>query len=128
MEPYLTLVYDRYEEFKREKGYLDFDDLLGTAVDLLEHDAEIRQVWSSRTRFLTVDEYQDTNLQQFRLLRLLLGPEENIVAVGDPNQAIYSWRGADYRLILEFKRHFPTPGCTSCPPTTGRTGASPRRL
>jgi DNA helicase-2/ATP-dependent DNA helicase PcrA len=107
MEPYLTLVYDRYEEFKREKGYLDFDDLLGTAVDLLGHDAEIRQVWSSRTRFLTVDEYQDTNLQQFRLLRLLLGPEENIVAVGDPNQAIYSWRGADYRLILEFKRHFP---------------------
>ena len=107
LEPYLGRAYDRYEEYKAERGYLDFDDLLIAAVKALEEEGDLREAWSRRTRFLTVDEYQDTNLQQFQLVSLLLGPEENIVAVGDPNQAIYSWRGADYRLILEFKRHFP---------------------
>ncbi|WP_243027827.1 ATP-dependent helicase [Thermus albus] len=107
LEPYLGRAYDRYEEYKAERGYLDFDDLLIEAVKVLEEEEDLRATWSRRARFLTVDEYQDTNLQQFRLVSLLLGPEENIVAVGDPNQAIYSWRGADYRLILEFRRHFP---------------------
>jgi len=107
LEPYLSQVWEAYQAYKEEKGYLDFDDLLHHAVNILESDSQIRARWQGRARFLTVDEYQDTNLVQFRLLRLLLGPEENIMAVGDPNQAIYSWRGADYRLILEFRKHFP---------------------
>ena len=107
LEPYISQVWEAYREYKREKGYLDFDDLLHHAVHILETDSQTRAQWQRRTRFITVDEYQDTNLVQFRLLKLLLGPEENIVAVGDPNQAIYSWRGADYRLILEFRKHFP---------------------
>jgi DNA helicase-2/ATP-dependent DNA helicase PcrA len=107
LEPYLSRTWEAYQAYKEEKGYLDFDDLLHYAVDILENDSRIRARWQGRARFLTVDEYQDTNLVQFRLLRLLLGPEENIMAVGDPNQAIYSWRGADYRLILEFRKHFP---------------------
>jgi DNA helicase-2/ATP-dependent DNA helicase PcrA len=107
LEPYATKVWEAYQDYKERKGYLDFDDLLHHAVFLLENDSQIRARWQERARFLTVDEYQDTNLVQFRLLRLLLGPEENIMAVGDPNQAIYSWRGADYRLILEFRKHFP---------------------
>jgi len=107
LEPYATKVWEAYQAYKERKGYLDFDDLLHYAVIILENDSQICTRWQERTRFLTVDEYQDTNLVQFRLLRLLLGPEENIMAVGDPNQAIYSWRGADYRLILEFRKHFP---------------------
>ncbi len=107
LEPYLSRVWEAYQAYKEKKGYLDFDDLLHYAVNILENDSQIRARWQERARFLTVDEYQDTNLVQFRLVRLLLGPEENIVAVGDPNQAIYSWRGADYRLILEFRKHFP---------------------
>jgi len=106
LEPYLSQTWEAYQAYKEEKGYLDFDDLLHYAVNIL-NDSQIRAHWQERARFLTVDEYQDTNLVQFRLLRLLLGPEENIMAVGDPNQAIYSWRGADYRLILEFRKHFP---------------------
>jgi len=107
LEPYLSRAWEAYQAYKEQKGYLDFDDLLHHTVSVLENDARVRAGWQARTRFLTVDEYQDTNLVQFRLLRLLLGLEENIVAVGDPNQAIYSWRGADYRLILEFRKHFP---------------------
>jgi DNA helicase-2/ATP-dependent DNA helicase PcrA len=107
LEPYLSQTWEAYQAYKEEKGYLDFDDLLHHAVIILQNDSQIRARWQGRARFLTVDEYQDTNLVQFRLLRLLLGPEENIMAVGDPNQAIYSWRGADYRLILEFRKHFP---------------------
>jgi len=106
LEPYLSQVYDLYEAWKEEEGYLDFDDLIPAAVEALKEE-EVLKRWRRRTRFLTVDEYQDTNLQQFRLVRALLGPEENLMAVGDPNQAIYSWRGADFRLILEFRRHFP---------------------
>lgn len=106
MEPYLSRAFARYEEWKRDHGYLDFDDLLHEAVKALS-DEDLRRTWSERCRYLTVDEYQDTNLIQFNLVRLLLTPEENLMAVGDPNQAIYSWRGADYRLILEFRKHFP---------------------
>ena len=107
LEPYLGEAYRVYEAFKEEHGLLDFDDLLIAATKVLEENPGLQERWQAQARFLTVDEFQDTNLQQFRLLSLLLGPEENIVAVGDPNQAIYSWRGADHRLILEFKRHFP---------------------
>lgn len=106
LEPYVTGTFRLYEQYKRGEGYLDFDDLILYAAEALK-DPTLRSRWSQRARFLIVDEYQDTNLQQFLLINRLLGHERNIMAVGDPNQAIYSWRGADFRLILEFKRHFP---------------------
>lgn len=105
--PYIERAWDAYEAYKEEKRLLDFDDLLHQAVHELSTDIDLQARWQHRARFLIVDEYQDTNLVQFNLLRLLLTPEENLMAVGDPNQAIYAWRGADFRLILEFKKHFP---------------------
>jgi len=105
--PYIERAWDAYEAYKEEKRLLDFDDLLHQAVHELSNDPDLQARWQNRACFLIVDEYQDTNLVQFNLLRLLLTPEENLMAVGDPNQAIYAWRGADFRLILEFRKHFP---------------------
>lgn len=100
-------AYRRYEETKAELGFLDYDDLLHLSVRTLEEDEETRAFWQMRARFISVDEFQDTNPIQLRLLTLLLTEEQNVYAVGDPNQAIYSWRGADPRIIQEFRSLFP---------------------
>ena len=85
---------------------MDFDDLLMLTVEVLERFPEARERWQKAFRYVLVDEYQDTNHAQYRLLQLLAGEHGNVFAVGDPDQSIYAFRGADIRNILEFERDF----------------------
>ena len=91
----------------RESNALDFDDLLLEAVRLLAHDAPTRERLNRRYEFVMVDEYQDTNRSQYELMRLLTEQRRNICVVGDEDQSIYGWRGANIRNILDFERDFP---------------------
>ncbi len=100
-------VFPLYERALREAGALDFDDLIGRTVDLLNQHAEVREKWQRQFKYVMVDEYQDTNAAQYKLVRLLTGPQQNIAVVGDDWQSIYSWRGADFRNILNFERDYP---------------------
>ena len=100
-------VYERYEARLRESNALDFDDLLLEAVNLLRHDDATRQRLNQRYEFVMVDEYQDTNRSQYDLMRLLTEQRHNICVVGDEDQSIYGWRGANIRNILDFERDFP---------------------
>jgi DNA helicase II / ATP-dependent DNA helicase PcrA len=102
----LAVVFDKYEERLRQANALDFDDLLLESVRLLRHDQEVREAYNKRLRFLMVDEYQDTNRSQYELIRLLTQAHQNIVVVGDEDQSIYGWRGADIQNILDFERDF----------------------
>ncbi|MCC7443005.1 MAG: UvrD-helicase domain-containing protein [Bdellovibrionales bacterium] len=102
-----TSVYPRYQEQLRSLQAMDFDDLLYNAVKLLETDAEARDFFNRRFRHVLVDEYQDTNPSQFRLLRALTQHSQNVCVVGDDDQSIYAWRGADPTHILEFGEHYP---------------------
>src|SRR5262249_35130153 len=86
---------------------LDFDDLLLRAVEILERFPDARAQWQRRFRYIHVDEYQDTNRVQYNLLRLLAGENPNLCVVGDEDQSIYRWRGADVGNILRFDRDFP---------------------
>ena len=99
-------VYERYEARLRESNALDFDDLLLEAVNLLRHDEATRQRLNQRFEFVMVDEYQDTNRSQYQLMRLLTEQRQNICVVGDEDQSIYGWRGANIRNILDFERDF----------------------
>jgi DNA helicase-2/ATP-dependent DNA helicase PcrA len=96
-----------YERILDQAGALDFDDLLLRAVALLETKPAVREAYRERFRYVLVDEYQDTNRPQYELMRLLAGPSGNLTVVGDEDQSIYSWRGADLRNILDFERDFP---------------------
>jgi len=100
-------VYQAYEDVLSQAGALDFDDLLLRAAQVLRDFPEARSSWQSRFRYVHVDEFQDTNRPQYDLLRLLLGKEQNICAVGDEDQSIYSWRGADINIMLGFAEEFP---------------------
>lgn len=102
-------VYERYQKWLKRTDSFDFDDLLLETIRLLEGQGAVRQIYQQRWRYLSVDEYQDTNPVQDLMLRLLLGKEQNLYAVGDDYQAIYSWRGARVDHILRFERSFP--GC-----------------
>lgn len=99
-------IYNLYEKTLKEINALDFDDLLIKGVLLLKEPA-IRQKWQSRLTHILVDEWQDTNKIQYELTKLLVNSNQNITAVGDASQSIYSWRGADYRNIEYLKRDFP---------------------
>jgi len=101
-------VYVRYEAALRRAGAADFGDLLMRPVRLLEEDEELRRRWAGRFEHLLVDEFQDTNRVQYRLLQLLAGSRGNVCVVGDDDQAIYRWRGADVENILGFDRSFPS--------------------
>jgi len=100
-------VQARYREVLESAGALDFDDLLLRAVTLLEGHPDVRRAWGQRFRYLLVDEYQDTNRAQYELVRLLAGEHGNLTVVGDEDQSIYSWRGADISNILDFEHDFP---------------------
>ena len=100
-------VYHHYEELLGRSNAVDFDDLLMRAVQLLQENRDVREDYHRRYRYLMVDEFQDTNIAQYRLARLLTGPEQNICVVGDPDQSIYSWRNADIRNILSFQEDYP---------------------
>jgi DNA helicase II / ATP-dependent DNA helicase PcrA len=100
-------VYPRYEESLRAAGACDFDDLLLLPVLLLRDHPEVRERLWSRWHYVMIDEYQDTNVAQLELARLLAGARRNLCVVGDDDQSIYAWRGADLRNILEFEHHFP---------------------
>jgi DNA helicase-2/ATP-dependent DNA helicase PcrA len=100
-------IYQGYQAELRKCNALDFDDLLLEAVRLLKVSTEARERYQRRYRYLLVDEYQDTNRPQYELMKLLAGEQKNVCAVGDEDQSIYSWRGADIRNILEFEKDFP---------------------
>ncbi len=100
-------AYPRYEETLRANGAVDFDDLLLLAVKLLESDEDVRRDAWRRWHYIMIDEYQDTNALQLRLAGLVAGTRRNLCVVGDDDQSIYAFRGADLGNILEFERHFP---------------------
>ena len=99
-------LYEHYLQRTRGCNAIDFDDILILATNLLEQNEEVRRHYQERFRYIMVDEYQDTNPLQYRFIRLLLGPHRNLCVVGDDDQAIYSWRGADPEMILQFEQHF----------------------
>jgi len=100
-------IYEVYRQELAKSNALDFDDLLLYAVKVLKSSSEVRERYNRRFRHILVDEYQDTNRPQYELMRMLAGSEHNVCAVGDEDQSIYSWRGADIRNILEFEQDFP---------------------
>jgi DNA helicase II / ATP-dependent DNA helicase PcrA len=109
-DPYSRLapaVYEAYQQLLSNERMLDYDDLLLRPALLLQASDEIRQRIASRFQFLLVDEYQDTNRSQFELLRLIAQEHKNIMVVGDDDQSIYGWRGADIQNVLDFERTFP---------------------
>ncbi|HZS56747.1 MAG TPA: UvrD-helicase domain-containing protein, partial [Bryobacteraceae bacterium] len=103
----LAKIYDVYEERLRQANALDFDDLLLESVHLLRHDEALRHLYNRRFEFVMIDEYQDTNRSQYELMRLLTETRHNVAVVGDEDQSIYGWRGADIRNILDFERDYP---------------------
>ena len=100
-------VWLEYERIKEKENALDFDDLLFRAYKLLHDNEDIRIKYQKLWKYIHIDEYQDTNTLQYDLMRLLIGPEENICVVGDSDQTIYTWRGAEMRNILHFEKDFP---------------------
>jgi DNA helicase-2/ATP-dependent DNA helicase PcrA len=103
----LAALFEEYEKALRKANALDFDDLLLEAVHLLRVDDATRETYNRRFSYVMIDEYQDTNRTQYELMRLLTEGHGNICVVGDEDQSIYSWRGADIKNILDFERDFP---------------------
>lgn len=100
-------AYQRYQQKLQQNRALDFDDILGKAVEMLAMDDELRERFQSRLKYLSVDEYQDVNPVQYELIRLLAPPQNNVCAVGDDDQSIYAFRGADISILLRFEEDFP---------------------
>ena len=101
------MIFEKYQDLLRASNAFDFDDLLLEGVRLLRHSKETQAALQQRFRYLMIDEYQDTNRAQYDLMRLLTGPAKNVCVVGDEDQSIYSWRGADIRNILDFEKDYP---------------------
>ncbi len=106
-ENLLAQIYERYQQLLELQNTVDFDDLLLLTVRILEKHPEVLERYRRKYRYLLVDEYQDTNAAQFRLIQLLAGDTMNLCVVGDDDQSIYAWRGADVANILDFPRYFP---------------------
>ncbi len=100
-------IYERYQRFLKESNAMDFDDLVQQTVRLLQSHQDVLEAYTSRYRYLLIDEYQDTNPPQYQLVKQLASTHGNITAVGDEDQAIYRFRGADIRNILRFESDFP---------------------
>ena len=103
----LVVIEERYQDYKREKSLLDYDDLLTRLKELLDSQEDLRRRLSDRFRFIMVDEYQDTNRLQSDIVRGLACTHDNVMAVGDDAQSIYSFRGANFRNIMDFPSQFP---------------------
>src|SRR5438270_13186019 len=100
-------IYEIYRMELHKANALDFDDLLLETVRLLKSSSEVRERYNRRYQYLLIDEYQDTNRPQYELMKLLGGGHQNVCVVGDEDQSIYSWRGANIKNILEFEKDFP---------------------
>jgi len=103
----LAVVFEQYEAKLRQANALDFDDLLLETVRVLTYDTELRRKYNEWIEYLMIDEYQDTNRSQYDLMRLLSQMRHNVCVVGDEDQSIYSWRGADIKNILDFEQDYP---------------------
>jgi DNA helicase-2/ATP-dependent DNA helicase PcrA len=101
------LVYPKYQEMLRACAAFDFDDLIVEPTRLFQREEEVGRKWAERFRFVMVDEFQDTNIAQLKMVQHLVREHQNLCVVGDDDQSIYSWRGADPTNILEFERIFP---------------------
>lgn len=100
-------VYDLYDKYMKQNNALDFDDLLFATTKLLA-DETIRRRWQDHFHYILIDEYQDTNHAQYLMAKYIAGKSQNICAVGDADQSIYSWRGADLRNIMDFREDYPS--------------------
>jgi len=100
-------IFPLYEKGLRDQQALDFDDLIGRTVSLLENNPEVKEKWRRQFKYILIDEYQDTNAAQYKLIKLFTNENKNICVVGDDWQSIYSWRGADFKNILNFERDYP---------------------
>lgn len=107
LDPLVAKVYPMYQKKLMQNHALDFDDLILYAVRLLEENAQTREHYQRKFQYVLVDEYQDINYSQFQLVKTIAEPQQNICVVGDDDQSIYSWRGADVDLILSFTKHYP---------------------
>jgi DNA helicase II / ATP-dependent DNA helicase PcrA len=107
MEEKIAHIFEIYKKELFKANALDFDDLLLETVRLLKSSAETRERYNRRYQYILIDEYQDTNRPQYELMKLLAGQHRNVCVVGDEDQSIYSWRGADIKNILEFEKDFP---------------------
>jgi DNA helicase-2/ATP-dependent DNA helicase PcrA len=103
-------IYPLYESILKDNRALDFDDLINRTVAMFASQKEIRKKWQDQFKYIMIDEYQDTNSAQYKLIKLLTSSNNNIAVVGDDWQSIYSWRGADFRNILNFEKDYPN--CT----------------
>lgn len=103
----IAQVFKKYEAGKRDANALDFDDLLLKTLELFSNHPDIREKWQQKFEHILIDEYQDTNMVQYHLIKLLVNEKRNICVVGDDWQSIYSWRGADFTNILHFEKDFP---------------------
>ncbi len=99
-------IFPGYQKILKDAGALDFDDLISKTLNLLETVGEVRRKWRDNFKYIMIDEYQDTNTAQYRLVKLLVNENKNIAVVGDDWQSVYSWRGADFRNILNFERDY----------------------
>jgi len=102
----IGIVWEKYEKALKEENALDFDDLLVKTVKLLRENIPVRKKYLSRFEYIEVDEYHDTNAIQYELVKLLSGERKNVMVVGDVDQSIYSWRGADIKNLINFERDF----------------------
>lgn len=100
-------VFPVYQQKLRDAGALDFDDLINKTVDMFKTTEPLRRKWQTQFKYVMIDEYQDTNTSQYQLVKLLTNKDKNIAVVGDDWQSIYSWRGADFRNILDFTKDYP---------------------
>ncbi len=100
-------VYAMYQKRLKENNALDFDDLIFKTVEIFKKNAEILEFYQRKFKYIMVDEYQDTNGVQYELVKLLAAKHKNICVVGDDDQCIYQWRGADIRNILDFEKDYP---------------------
>jgi DNA helicase-2/ATP-dependent DNA helicase PcrA len=100
-------LYEIYQEKLKKLRSLDFDDLLVKTYEILVSFPEVKEKWQKRYKFVLVDEFQDTNDIQFDLIKLIVGKENSLFVVGDPDQTIYTWRGANLKIIMDFERYYP---------------------